>query len=100
MLENTNEYRCASLQMIGAAKTLSRSHFDSNAHPRTFSKGYLVLIYDQANDKLGKWSFDSMWYDPYVFHRFLYKGAYILADSDGHLLKNPCNGLYLNRFYA
>ena len=66
----------------------------------TFSKGERLLIYDQANDKLGKGKFDSMWYGPYANHRCLEKGAYILADSDGHLLKNPHIGLYLKRLYA
>ena len=28
------------------------------------------------------------------------KGAYILIDSDGQLLENPSNGLYLKKFYA
>ena len=28
------------------------------------------------------------------------KGAYTLIDSDGQLLENPRNGLYLNIFYA
>ena len=86
--------------MTEAAKTQSKSHYDSHVHPRTFSKGDLVLIYDQDNDKLGKGKFDSMWYGPYVIHRCLDKGAYLLPDFDGHLLKNPCNGLYLKRFYA
>ena len=28
------------------------------------------------------------------------KGAYLFIDSDGQLLENPHNGLYLKRFYA
>ena len=70
--------------MIEASKTRLKSHFDSHFHPRTFSEGDMVLIYEQANDKLGKGKFDSMWYDPYVVHRCLNKGAYIPADSDNH----------------
>ena len=88
------------LQAIEASKTQSKSHFDSHVHPRTFSEGDLVLIYDQANDKLGKKKFESMWYGPYVVHHCLDKWAYILAESDGHLLNNPRNGIYLKRFYA
>ena len=68
--------------MIKAAKTWSNSHYDSHVHPCTFSEGDLVLVYDQANDNLGKGKFDSMWYGPYVIHRCLGKGAYILVDSD------------------
>ena len=100
MLEQTNEDHCVSLQMFEADKTRSKSHFDSHVHPRTFSEGDLVLIYDQSNNKLGKGKFESMWYVPYVIHQFLGKGAYILAGFDGHLLNNPRNGLYLKRFYA
>ena len=51
MLEWTNDDHGASLQMIEATKTRSTSHFYSHIHPRTFSKGDLVLTYDQANDK-------------------------------------------------
>ena len=68
LLEQTNEEPRASLQSIEAAKTRSKSHFDSHVHPHTFSKGDLVLIYDQANDKLGKGKFKSMRYDPYIIH--------------------------------
>ena len=28
------------------------------------------------------------------------KGAYLFVDSDGQLLENLCNGLYLKKFYA
>ena len=60
----------------------------------------MVLVYDQANDKLGKGKFDSMWYGPYVVHHCLRKGAYILVEFEGKLLANPHNGLYLKIFYA
>ena len=82
------------------AKTRSKVHYDSHVHPRTFSEGDIVLVYDQPNDKLGKGKFDSMWYGPYVIHHCLIKGAYTLIDSNGKLLENPRNGLYLKIFYA
>ena len=100
MLEQANEDCHASLQMIKASKTRSKSHYEPHVHPHTFSEGDLVLVYDQDNDKLGKGKFGSMWYGQYVIHRFLRKGKYILANSDNHLLKNPCNRLYLKRLYA
>ena len=78
MLEQTNEDRRAALQIIEAAKARSKSHFDSHVHPRTFSKGDLVLVYDQANDKLGKANFESMWYGSYVIHHWLGKGHIFL----------------------
>ena len=99
-LEHINEDCRATLQMIKAAKIWSKSHYDSHVHPRTFSVGGLVLIYDQDIDNIGKGKFYSMWYDPYFIHICLEKAAYLLAESNGHLLKNPPNGLYLKRFYA
>ena len=81
-------------------KTRSKAHYDSHVHPHTFSEGDMVLVYDQPNDKLGKGKFESMWYGPYVIHRWLGKGAYTLIDSDGQLLENPHNGLYPKKFYA
>ena len=86
--------------MASYTKTLFKSHYDSHVHPRAFSKGDMVLVYDQDNDKLGKGKFESMWYGPYVIHHFLGKGAYTLIDSNGQLLENPRNGLYFKTFYA
>ena len=100
MLEQTNEDHHASLQMIEVAKSRSKSHYDSHVHPHTFTEGDIVLIYDQSNDKNGKGKLESMWYGPYVIHRCLDKVAYLLTDSHGHLLKIPCNGIYLKIFYA
>ena len=68
--------------------------------PRNFSEGDLVLVYDQANDKLGAGKFVPMWHGPYVVKRKLAKGAYELVDFDGDSLGKPRNGLYLKRYYA
>ena len=100
LLEKTNEDRHATLQVIEVAKTRSMSHIDSHVHPCTFSEEDMALVYDQANDKLGKGNFETMWYGPYIIHHYLNKGAYILAESNRKILKNPHNGLYLKRFYA
>ena len=72
-LEQTIEDLRAALQAIEAAKTWSKAHYDSHVHPRTFSEGDMVLVYDQPNDKLGKGKFESMWYGPYVIHHCLGK---------------------------
>ena len=98
--KQTIEDHRASLQAIEAAKTRSKIQYDSHVHPRTFSEGDMVLVYDQPNNKLGKGKFKSMWYGPYVIHHCLKKGAYTPIDSDGQLLENPCNGIYLKKFYA
>ena len=100
LLKQTNKDCRTALQAIEAAKTRSKSHFDSHIHPHTFIESNLVLVYDQSNDKFGKGKLESMWYVPYVVYHYLEKGAYIRDDFDGYLFKNPHNGLYLKRFYA
>ena len=54
MLKKINEDCRAPLQMIKETKTRSKSHFDSHFHPHTFNEGDIILVYNQANDKLGK----------------------------------------------
>ena len=99
-LEQTIEDCRAALQAIEVVKTRSKSYYDSHVHSPTFSEGDMVLVYDQANDKLGKGNFESLWYGPYVIHHCLGKEAYILVDSDGQLLENAYNELYLKIFYS
>ena len=77
-----------------------KAQYDRSVTPRIFSVGYLVLVYDQANDKLGAGKFEPMWHGPYIFKRKLAKGAYELIDFDGVSLGKPRNGLYLKRYYA
>lgn len=77
-----------------------KAQYDRNVTPRNFSEGDLVLVYDQANDKLGVGKFVPMWHGPYVVKRKLEKGAYELVDFDGDSLGKPRNGLYLKRYYA
>ena len=62
-------------------------------------EGDLVLLYDQANDKLGDGKFVPMWHGPFVKQK-LAKGAYELVDFDSVSLGKPRNGLYLKRYYA
>eukprot|EP00253_Pinus_taeda_P002819 PITA_02819 len=77
-----------------------KAQYDQNITPRNFSEGDLVLLCDQANDKLGTGKFVPMWHGPYVVKRKLAKGAYELVDFDGFSLGKPRNGLYLKRYYA
>eukprot|EP00253_Pinus_taeda_P004965 PITA_04965 len=77
-----------------------KAQFDKNVKPRIFLEGELVLLYDQEYDKLGAGKFKSLWMGPYIFKRVLAKGAYELMDYDGIPLAQPCNKLYLKRYYA
>ena len=77
-----------------------KAQYDRSVTPRNFSEGDLVLVYDQANDKLGAGKFVPMWHGPFIVKRKLAKGAYELIDFDGVPLDKPRNGLYLKRYYA
>eukprot|EP00253_Pinus_taeda_P007477 PITA_07477 len=60
-----------------------KAQYDQNVTPRNFSEGDLVLIYDQANDKLGAGKFVPMCHVLYIIKRKLAKGVYELEDFDG-----------------
>jgi len=47
-------------------KKCFKAKFDKNAKPRVFSKGDLVLLYDQDYDKLGPGKLKSLWMGPYI----------------------------------
>lgn len=72
-----------------------KSQYDRSIHPRVFSEGDLVLLYDQDHDKLGTRKFKPQWHGPYIIKCVLKKGAYELTDYEGNILAEPCNGLYL-----
>ena len=91
--------RDAALAIETHAKRM-KAQYDRNVTPRSFSEGDLVLLYDQANDKLGAGKFVPMWHGPYIVKRKLAKGAYELVDFDGDSLGKPRNGLHLKRYYA
>ena len=77
-----------------------KAQYDRNVTPRSFSEGDLVLVYDQANDKLGAGKFVPMWHGPFIVKWKIAKGAYELIDFDSVSLDKPRNGLYLKRYYA
>eukprot|EP00253_Pinus_taeda_P032724 PITA_32724 len=57
--------RNAALAIETHAKQM-KAQYDRNVTPRSFSKGDPVLLYDQANDKLGAGKFIPMWHGPYI----------------------------------
>ena len=74
--------------------------YDKSVHPRWFSEGDLVLLWDQAKEHLREGTFNPMWHGPYVVKHVLEKGAYELVDYEGTTLAEPRNGLYLKKYYA
>eukprot|EP00253_Pinus_taeda_P033488 PITA_33488 len=99
-LERLDKTRRLASLAIEAQKKRVKTHFDNTIHPRSFIEGDLVLLYDQANDKLGAGKFEPMWHGPYIVKRVLQKGAYELIDYEGNPLDKPRNGLYLKNYYA
>eukprot|EP00253_Pinus_taeda_P021964 PITA_21964 len=88
-LERLEETHRLFALVIKAQKKRVKSHFDQSDSPRTFSEGGLVLLYDQANDKLGVGNFDPMWHGPYIVNHVLQKGAYELIYYEGNPLDKP-----------
>jgi len=84
--------RNVSLAIETHAKRM-KAQYDRNVTPQNFSEGDLVLVYDQANDKLGAGKFVPMWHGPFFIKRKLAKGAYELVEFDGDSLGKPRNGL-------
>ena len=76
-----------------AHKKRVKTLYNGSVTPRVFLEGDLVLVYDQANDKLGAGKFKPMWHGPYIVKRVLAKGAYELIDYEGLSLDKPRNGL-------
>eukprot|EP00253_Pinus_taeda_P020079 PITA_20079 len=99
-LEQLDETCHLAALVINAQKKRVKSHFDQLVSPRAFSEGDLVLLYAQANDKLGVGKFKTMWHGPYIVKCILQKGAYELIDYEGNPLDKPRNGIYLKKYYA
>jgi hypothetical protein len=70
-----------------------------SVRPQLFSKGDLVLVYDQDKDPLGVGKFKPMWFGPFIIKKVLKKGTYCLVDFEGNALAEPRNGLYLKKYY-
>ena len=95
-----DETRRDTTLVIEAQKKHVKAQYDKHVKPRIFSKGDLVLLYDQDQDLLGAGKFEAMLRGPYIVRWALEKGAYELVDYDGIPLSEPMNGLYLKKYYA
>ena len=65
-LERLDETHHLATLVIEAQKKRVKTHFDHTVHPRSFVEGDLVLLYDQANDKMGVGKLEPMWLGPYI----------------------------------
>ena len=99
-LEQLDEQRRDALVALEVNKHSVKVQYDKSVHPRRFSEGYLVLLWDQPKEPLGAGNFNPMWRGPYVAKRVLEKCTYELVDYEGTTLAEPRNGLYLKKYYA
>ena len=99
-MEILDETRRLATLVIEAQNKRVKTHFDQSVSPRSFIEGDLVLLYDQAHDKLGAGKFHPMWHGPYIVKLVLKNGAYELIDYEGVPLAQPRNRLYLKKYYA
>jgi hypothetical protein len=99
-LEQLGEQRRDTTLANEAHKKKVNYWYDRSVRPQIFSKGDLVLVYDQDKDPLGVGKFKLMWFRPFIVKEALKKGAYHLADFEGNALVEPRNGLYLKKYYS
>jgi hypothetical protein len=99
-LESLDEDRRSSLQNNKVAKKWSKATFDRHVNLHSFNEGDLILTYDLSHDTFSHGKFDLLWHGTYIIQHCLTKGTHILASPEGLPLKEPVNGLYLNKFYA
>ena len=99
-LERLDETRRLVALVIEAQKKRVKDPFNQTVSPRSLIEGDLILLYDQAHEKLWEGKFQHMWHGPYIFKHVLQNGAYELIDYEGYPLAQPRNGLYLKKYYA
>ena len=99
-LKQLDEKRRDALVALEVNKRRVKVQYDKSVHPRVFSEGELVLLWDQSKEPLGGGKFNPMWHGPYIVKCVLEKGAYELVDYEGTALVEPRNGLYLKKYYA
>jgi hypothetical protein len=83
-LEQLDEQHCDAALAKEAHKHKFKCQYDRFVHPRVFSEGDLVLVYDQDKDPLGARNFKPMWFGPFIIKEVLKKGAYRLVNFEGN----------------
>jgi hypothetical protein len=99
LMQLDETHRDAAL-VIETQKKHVKSEYEKHFKSRAFSKGDLVILYEQDHDFLGASKFEPMWWGPYIVKRVLEKGAYEMEYYDGVPLSEPINGLYLKKYYV
>ena len=99
-LEKLDEQRRDALVALEVNKRRVKVQYNKSVHPRRFSEGDLVLLWDQPKEPLGAGKFNPVWRGPYIVKHVLEKDAYELVDYEGMALAEPRNGLHLKKYYA
>jgi hypothetical protein len=99
-LEQLDEQCCDAALTNEAHKHKVKCRYDRSVHPRVFSEGDFVLVYDQDKDPLGARKFKPMLFGPFIIKEVLKKGAYRLVDFEWNALVEPRNGIYLKKYYS
>ncbi|KAL2234291.1 UNVERIFIED_CONTAM: Retrovirus-related Pol polyprotein from transposon [Sesamum indicum] len=92
------ERRDAALAKILHHKGLMMRRYNKKLRPRELQVGDLVLKKAEVSKHVGK--LDPEWEGPFKVVEIRRKGAYLLQDSQGRLLKRPWNIRNLRKFYA
>ena len=99
-LEQLDEQHRDALVALEVNKRRVKVQYDKSVHPRKFSEGDLVLLWDEAKEPLGEGNFNPMWHGPYVVKNVLEKITYEFINYEGTALAEPRNGIYLKKYYA
>jgi hypothetical protein len=65
-LMQLDETRCDATLVIEGKKKRVKAQYNKHVKPRIFSKGDLVLLYEQDRGMLGAGKFEAMWRGPYI----------------------------------
>ncbi|XP_021819797.1 uncharacterized protein K02A2.6-like [Prunus avium] len=99
-LEQLSPIRAKALNHLMVGKQAVARAYNKRVRGMTFEEGELVcraiLPLGTHVSGLGKWS--PTWEGPFVVHKILGKGAYLLQDRDGTPHQHPINGQWLKKF--
>ena len=65
-LQQLDEQCRDALVALEVNKRRIKAQYNNFVHPRVFSEGDLVLLWDQSKEPLGAGKFNPMWRGPYV----------------------------------
>nr|CAH66133.1 H0622G10.2 [Oryza sativa] len=99
--EDLVQSRLRALAKVTKDKERVARHYNKKVVSKDFSEGELVwkliLPIGTRDSKFGKWS--PNWAGPFLIHKVVSKGAYMLQGLDGEVYGRALNGKYLKKYY-